>query len=270
MAEYHLLTIWRIDAPLEKVYAAIENTLCWPEWWANVRKVEQKAQGAADGIGNVRRYAWQGKLPYRVVFDVRATRIKRLVAIEGTAEGDLAGVGRWKFTRQGTVSVVQYDWHVHSQRWWMNIAAPLARSIFIRNHAQIMEQGGKALARLLKAPLVSQQHIDLMAVAVAPRVARGRLRQRGRMDLTLALLVGLAAAVMATAAQLALWWLAAMPVPETPSRDAGLSAAMVLGSGVLARSSTVQWDVSLAAQLIPACFSQRVCSRSTTSRGATP
>ena len=165
MAEYHLLTIWRIEAPLEKVYAAIENSLCWPGWWPSVRKVEQIAQGAADGSDNVRRYAWQGKLPYRVVFDVRATRIEKLVAIEGTAEGDLAGVGCWKFSRQGKLSVIHYEWHVRSKRWWMNLVAPLARSIFIRNHAQIMEQGGKALARLLKAPLAGQESIDLMAVA---------------------------------------------------------------------------------------------------------
>jgi uncharacterized protein YndB with AHSA1/START domain len=250
MAEYHFLTIWRIEAPLEKVYAAIENSLRWPQWWPSVREVEQKANGAADGVGNVRRYAWQGKLPYRVVFDVRATRIENLVAIEGTAEGDLAGVGRWKFSRQGAVSVVHYEWHVRSQRWWMNVVAPVARSIFTRNHAQIMEQGGKALARMLKAPLRGQQHIDLMAVAVPPGVARGRLRQRGRIELALAMIVGLGAGTIATAAQLVLWWLAAMPVLETLFRDARLTAAMVLGSGVLPPSSTAQWNVLLVATLI--------------------
>jgi uncharacterized protein YndB with AHSA1/START domain len=250
MAEYHLLTIWRIEAPLEKVYTAIENSLRWPDWWPSVRKVEQTAAGEADGIGNVRRYAWQGKLPYRVVFDVRATRIEEMVAIEGTAEGDLAGVGRWKFSRQGKLSVVHYEWHVRSERWWMNLVAPVARSIFIRNHAQIMEQGGKALARLLKAPLASQEHIDLMAAAVTPGVAGGRLRQRGRIDPSLALLAGLGAGVIATAVQLVLWWLAAMPVLETLLRDARLTAAMVLGSSVLLQSSTAPWNIVLVATLI--------------------
>lgn len=165
MAEYHLLTIWRIEAPLEKVYAAIENSLRWPDWWPSVRKVEQMADGKANGINSVRRYAWQGKLPYRVVFDVRATRIEKLVAIEGAAEGDLAGFGRWKFSRQGKISIVHYEWHVRSKRWWMNLVAPIASAMFIRNHRQIMEQGGKALARLLKAHLVSQENIDLIRSA---------------------------------------------------------------------------------------------------------
>jgi uncharacterized protein YndB with AHSA1/START domain len=175
VAEYHLVTIWRIEAPLEEVYAAIRDSLDWPDWWPSVRKVEQIACGDATGMGSVRRYSWHGKLPYRVVFDVRATRIEEQVALEGVATGDLAGFGRWQFSRQGKVSVVHYEWHVHSMRWWMNLLAPFARSIFVRNHAQIMAQGGKALADRLKAPLLGQESVDLMAVAVRLRVARGGL-----------------------------------------------------------------------------------------------
>jgi hypothetical protein len=41
-----------------------------------------------------------------------------------------------------------------------------------------MEQGGKALGRLLKAPRVEQQHADLMAKAGASGESGGRLRRR--------------------------------------------------------------------------------------------
>ncbi|RKT46233.1 SRPBCC family protein [Thiocapsa rosea] len=54
MADYHLLAIWRIEAPLEQVYLVIQNTLCWPEWWPGVQKVEQVEAGDADGINNTR------------------------------------------------------------------------------------------------------------------------------------------------------------------------------------------------------------------------
>lgn len=170
------MTIWRIEAPMEDVYAVILDSLHWPDWWPSVKKVRQIAPGDANGIDSIRRYSWQGKLPYRVVFDVCATRIDELAAIEGNACGDLDGVGRWKFTRKGAVSVVHYEWHVHSTRWWMNLVAPLARTYFIRNHAQIMEQGGRSLARLLKAPLIGQEHIDLTSATIAPRNGH-RLRQ---------------------------------------------------------------------------------------------
>jgi len=161
LAEYHLLTIWRIEAPVEQVYEAIENTLRWPQWWPSVREVQQRARGLPNGLGNIRRYVWNSKWPYRLVFDVSATRIQKLVAIEGTVEGDLSGIGRWSFSKEGSICLVHYDWHVNSMRWWMKITEPLLHSMFICNHIRIMEQGGEALAQLLSARLVGQQHFNL-------------------------------------------------------------------------------------------------------------
>ena len=163
MAHYHLLTIWRIQAPLDAVYAAIHNTPGWIDWWPGVMKVEKRAAGDADGIDSVLRYVWQGRLPYRMTFEVRATRIEPQVAIEGVVQGDLEGVGRWRFAHAGAVSTVRYEWHVHSTRWWMNLVAPFARTLFIRNHGFLMRQGAEGLARMLGAPLLSQENIDLKA-----------------------------------------------------------------------------------------------------------
>lgn len=250
MTEYHLLTTWRIEASLELVYAAIHDSLRWPDWWPGVRKVEQSAAGDADGINSVWRYSWRGQLPYRVAFEVSPTRIEKLVILEGVTRGDLEGVGRWHFSRQGTVSMVRCEWHVRSTRWWMNLMAPVARSIFIRNHALVMEQGGVGLARRLGAPLVSQETVDLLAETAPPSVGFGRWRERGRIIPALVLVVGLGAGVIATAAQLSLWWLSEMPLLETLFRDARLTAALVMGTGVLPPPSTAQWDILLVATLI--------------------
>jgi len=173
VAEYRLLTIWRIAAPLEQVYSVIHDTPRWPDWWPGVKAVEEVEAGGADGIDSVLRYSWQGRLPYRMAFEVHATRIEALVAIEGTVQGDLEGTGRWHFFRQGTVSIVRYEWHVRSTRWWMNVAAPFARSMFIRNHAIVMQQGAEGLAGLLGAPLVSQENIDLMTETAPATAAPG-------------------------------------------------------------------------------------------------
>jgi len=176
VADYYLQTIWRIEAPLEQVYSAVEDSLCWPQWWPSVLQVAQTDGGDEHGINNVRRYCWRGKLPYLMLLEVCATRIDRGVAIEGAVQGDLEGVGRWDFSRHGALSVVRFEWHVHSTRWWMNLLAPIARPLFIRNHEQIMAQGGQALAAWLGAPLHSQETIDLMAnptceiPALTPRI----------------------------------------------------------------------------------------------------
>ena len=109
MTEYRLLTIWRIKAPLAKVYEAIQNSLSWPEWWPGAQKVEQTAVGDANGINNVRNYAWQGEFPYLVEFSMRATRVEKMVALEGSAKGDLEGIGRWHFSCKGAVSSTLSD-----------------------------------------------------------------------------------------------------------------------------------------------------------------
>jgi hypothetical protein len=170
MADDHWLAIWRISAPLEQVYVVIRNSLCWPDWWPGVQ------QGRAGGSRGCR---WHQQCPalrlerdvYRMVFEVRTTRIENLEVIKGTAEGDLEGIGRWHFARQGALSVVRYELHVRSTRWWMNLIAPFARSLFIRNHTRIMAQGAEGLARRLGATLVSQESIDLMADTVPSRGA---------------------------------------------------------------------------------------------------
>lgn len=244
MVEFRLLSIWHIKAPLEDVYAAIRDLLSWPDWWPGVREVALVKAGDGNGIDSVWHASWQGQLPYRIQFDVRATRIEELVAIEGTAHGDLEGGGEWHFSRWGPVSVVRCEWHVRSNRWWMNLVAPLARGMFIRNHGRIMAQGGAALARRLHSPLMGQENIDLLA-ADAGSEARWwwRWRDGGRIDLAAVLAAGLGAGVIATAAQLAMWWLAGMPLMETLFRDARLTAALLLGTGILAPASTAPADI---------------------------
>lgn len=249
MADYRLQTTWRIEAPLADVYAAIQDSLSWPAWWPAVRSVEQIAAGDAAGIRNVRRYSWQGGLPYRLSFDVRTTRIAPLMVIEGVVQGDLEGLGRWYFSQRGKVSIVRHEWHVRGNCWWMNLLAPLARPMFIRNHVRIMAQGGESLARQLGSSLVAEETIDLTGKRGAVPVVAGRGREGGRIDPELALWVGLAAGVIATVVQIVLWWLASVPVAETLSRDARMTAAMLLGPAVL-QPRALSWEILLVATLI--------------------
>lgn len=250
MAEYHLLTTWHIKAPLADVYMAIFESLHWPEWWPGAESVEQTSAGGIDGIGSVRRYRWQGDLPYPVVFEVSTTRIATLVAIEGCTRGDLEGSGRWHFSRNGEVSIVAYEWHVRSTRWWMNLLAPIARPMFIRNHFRIMTQGGDGLARRLGARLVAQRHIDLTADSDCSDHMPRRFRESGRISPHVLLMAALTAGTLATIAQMSLWWLAGRPILETLFRDARLTAALLMGPTALPPPATARWDILLVATLI--------------------
>ena len=99
-SEYRLSTVWRLEAPLHAVWNAIHDSARWPEWWKSVEQVAELETGSSDGIGALQRYTWKGRLPYRVVFDVRVTRIEPLVALEGMASGDLEGIGCWRFSSE--------------------------------------------------------------------------------------------------------------------------------------------------------------------------
>ena len=155
MAEYRFLTTWLLEAPQERVWDAIYESERWPEWWHGVLEVEKLEEGDESGVGEYRRYVWKSKLPYRLEFFVRTIRVEEPYLLEGNAEGELAGVGRWRLFERDGVTAALYEWNVHTTRAWMNLLAPLARPIFAVNHDYVMRNGGHGLAKLLDAPLLA-------------------------------------------------------------------------------------------------------------------
>jgi uncharacterized protein YndB with AHSA1/START domain len=155
MADYQFVTIWRVDAPVERVYEAIRESDKWPEWWPGVKKVEELQAGDAEGVGNLRRYTWKSKLPYELVFEMRTTRVDPPRLLEGVAVGELDGVGCWTLKETAEGTEVRYDWRVKTTKAWMNVLAPIARPFFQWNHDVVMGWGGEGLARRLGARLLS-------------------------------------------------------------------------------------------------------------------
>jgi len=101
MREYRFSTVWCIEAPVHDVWDAIHDSARWPEWWKSVERVVELDSGDGDGLGAVVRYIWKGVLPYRVVLDMRITRIEPLKTLEGVASGMVEGIGRWHFSGIG-------------------------------------------------------------------------------------------------------------------------------------------------------------------------
>lgn len=150
MANYSFVTVWRVSAPIDAVFEVIGESLRWPEWWHGVPRVEEIAPGDADGIGNVRRYTFRGRLPYDLTFDVRTTHIDQPRALDGVASGELSGDGRWRFSLEGDTTVVRYEWDVTTTQWWMNLLAPIARPVFKWNHDYVMREWGEGVRRRLE------------------------------------------------------------------------------------------------------------------------
>jgi hypothetical protein len=149
MPVYRFVTVWRIEAPLEAVWNEILHSESWPKWWKGVEAVEELKRGDRSGSGTIRRFTWKSRLPYRLTFDIRTSRVEPMWLIEGTASGELQGMGTWRFSNDGASTVVRYDWEVRTTKLWMNIIAPLARPIFKWNHDVVMSWGAEGLKRQL-------------------------------------------------------------------------------------------------------------------------
>ncbi|HYL18574.1 MAG TPA: SRPBCC family protein [Burkholderiales bacterium] len=149
MAEFSLVTVWEIAAPLQRVWDAIYRADDWPKWWPYVEDVATLAAGDGDGVGAVHRLTWRTRLPYRITFDTRATVVEPPFALDARAFGDLEGCGRWRLSRQGSKTIARYVWDVRITRPWMDRVAGLARSVFEWNHHGVMRAGGEGLARYL-------------------------------------------------------------------------------------------------------------------------
>jgi uncharacterized protein YndB with AHSA1/START domain len=96
MASYTFVTTWTLDAPIERIYEAIRDSLAWPTWWDAVTAVEERDPGEPDtGVGNLRRYTFKGALPYSLAFDLRVEEVEPPRRLAGRATGELEGTGVW-------------------------------------------------------------------------------------------------------------------------------------------------------------------------------
>jgi uncharacterized protein YndB with AHSA1/START domain len=155
VAEYRFLTTWLLEAERERVWEAIYDSERWPDWWKGVLEAEELEEGDESGVGRYGRYIWKSKLPYRLEFFVRTTKVEKPHLLEGDAEGELAGVGRWRLFEQDGATAVLYEWNVHTTRAWMNLLTPIARPIFAVNHDYVMRNGGVGIAELLGVSLLA-------------------------------------------------------------------------------------------------------------------
>ena len=154
MAEYHFVSTWQIQAPIDRVWEEIYHTERWPSWWKYVVGVDELEPGAADGVGKRLHLLFRTRLPYTLGFDVRVTRVQPPSELEAEAAGELEGTGRWTLTSANGGTLVRYYWDIHTTRRWMNLLAPVARQVFGWNHDELMREGGQSLARRLGVNLV--------------------------------------------------------------------------------------------------------------------
>ena len=150
MADYAFVTRWSFKAPIERVWEKIADAEQWPSWWKYVKKVQVLEPGGPNGVGRVLRMTWRTRLPYSLSFDIKSTRVDPPAYMEGQAHGELVGSGIWRLRQVGEITDVRYDWEVRTTKLWMNLFAPIARSVFAWNHEGVMRAGEEALRKIVE------------------------------------------------------------------------------------------------------------------------
>lgn len=154
--DFVLVSRWRVAAPLSAVWQLLSDPQGWPAWWPYVRAVRLLRTGAAGSdVGSLRRIEWGSALGYGLSLDVTTTRIVKQREIEGTAHGDLDGVGLWRLESAAGDTIVTYRWAVMLRKPWMRRLLPLLRPVFAWNHNAVMRAGARGMARQLAAPLIA-------------------------------------------------------------------------------------------------------------------
>jgi carbon monoxide dehydrogenase subunit G len=157
MADYHYVSTWQLQAPIEQVWAALNDLEHLPAWYSGVQQARELTPGDAQGIGRRVQYVIKGRLPLRLAFEATTTRSVPPRDQELQAQGELTGTGRWSLEQQGEVTTARYRWDVRTTRPWMNLLAPLARPLFAWNSKGVMLQAGEGLAGFLGVPLVAAE-----------------------------------------------------------------------------------------------------------------
>ena len=73
MADYHYVSTWQLQAPIEQVWAAITDLEHLPAWYAGWKPGRSGPRGA-QGVGSRVRYVIKGRLPLRLVFEATMPR----------------------------------------------------------------------------------------------------------------------------------------------------------------------------------------------------
>src|SRR5262245_23268776 len=100
---FDLVSHWRLEAPVERVWAALTDVEAWPQWWPYVRQVRMLRQGDGDGRGSVRRIEWKTRLPYDIAVEIEAIDVLRPERLRGRSRGHLQGEGIWLLRSENRV-----------------------------------------------------------------------------------------------------------------------------------------------------------------------
>lgn len=168
-----LISRWRLETSRERLWELLVDPVGWPRWWPHLVGVRRVASGDGDGIGTEYAFRWRSGIGYTVRIVMTTRRADAPRELEGTANGDLSGIGLWVIEEDTPGAVrLTYRWDVELTRPWMRCLAPLLRRVFARRHFAVMEGGAAGMARELACRVSDIE--EWSAISPVPDATRNR------------------------------------------------------------------------------------------------
>jgi hypothetical protein len=150
-ARYTFRTVFLLAADPDEVTTAVLTPEPWLAGLGHVRELEPLAPTRSERGPRYRVTVAAAVPPYRLRWELEAVRVVPGRTLDWVAAGDLEGEGSWQLTATDGGTEVVSTARLHTTRRWMNLLAPVARPLFVRNHDLVMRAGVDALARHLDA-----------------------------------------------------------------------------------------------------------------------
>lgn len=152
-AHFDLVSHWRLDAPVSRVWCAITDTEHWPRWWPGVIAVTRSSNGDESGVGRVQQIHFRTGLGYRLHLALQVTEVLREERLRARAGGTLAGEGIWLMKQAalelGGHTDVTFVWRVTLPPGMLRRLAPVLAPVFRWNHRRVMRAGRLGLQAYL-------------------------------------------------------------------------------------------------------------------------
>ncbi|MCX5379388.1 SRPBCC family protein [Streptomyces sp. NBC_00091] len=147
---YRFRSVWDLDAPPALVYSLLEDAGRYPDWWPQVRRVEQIDEHTGTAL-------IRSVLPYGI--HVTLTGLLSDPArgvLEAALRGDIEGWARWTVRPAGAAgggrTRAVYEQEVEVRAALLRRFALAGRPLFRLNHALMMRAGRRGLEARLTAP----------------------------------------------------------------------------------------------------------------------
>ena len=140
---YSFRSVWKLGAPADDVYQALQRLADYPAWWPEIKEVRPLGSEEYE-------LRCRSVLPYDLVFTThQKRRDPQARVLEATLAGDLEGFSRWTIQEFPEGSRVTFEEQVVANKELLRRLDPVARPAFRANHKLMMQHGERGLRTYL-------------------------------------------------------------------------------------------------------------------------